>query len=772
LNDSGHSFFSRLLDGLAEPLCVVDRSGSIAASNAAFALLAGHTRAELQGMALCALLPDADAPLLRARLACGDAAEAAPLSTSIHGLTSATRVHLRVLGAAEPAAERVLVGAAVIGDGSAEQRALHELSAIVDNALVGVMFTRDRVVRNCNRRVAEIFGFDSPEALIGQPAVTVYPSVHSYERLGREAGPLLGSGRPFQCEWTFRKADGRPVRCKVYGKAVDPAHNAMGTVWIFEELSAARRSEQALQLSMRETEAIMRNAPLGIVFTRQRRILRYNGRFAEMYGFDGDEAVGVPARVLFRSDEEYDAFGEMATPLLSKGKPIQRELFMRRQDGSDFWANVIGYVQNLDDTSEATIWTCEDRSAQKRAEEALQHANAELALAKERAEVANRAKSTFLSSMSHELRTPLNAILGYAQILRLDQTLGERQQKSVATIEQAGQHLLALIDDVLDVARIEAGKLDLHPETVLLVAFLRAVGDIVRVRAEQKQLRFVLDAPPGLPRAVQVDERRLRQVLLNLLGNAVKFTDRGQVELLVQVEPAPQFRARLRFEIRDTGVGIDMSDAPRLFRPFEQVGEARRRSNGTGLGLAISRELVRAMGGDIEVEGRPGAGSAFRFAIEVPVVGNEIVGPRRQAVVGYRGPRRKLLVVDDVAHNRALLVDFLKLLDFALDEAGDGGAALERAAAARPDLILMDNVMPGMSGLEAARRLRGHPALRDVPIIAISASASSADRKRSLAAGVDAFLNKPIDLDELLDHVATLLQLTWVHSGEADAPTA
>jgi PAS domain S-box-containing protein len=643
-----------------------------------------------------------------------------------------------------------------------------ELRAIFENASVGILFTRNRTFQHCNRRAAEIFGYATPEALIGQPGISIYPDTDSYERIGREAGPLLAAGQSFQGNWLFRRADGSPLWCRIYGKSVDPTRTEKGTVWIVEDITEAKRTEDALQQTMRELDALVRNAPVGLVFTRERHIVRYNERFSQMYGFEGDSGLGLAARELYTSDEAYEAFGKLAAPLLSQGKPVQTEMFMRRQDGTDFWVNLIGYVQNLADPGEGTIWIGEDRSDYKRAEDALQRANAELVLARDRAEVANQAKSDFLAKMSHELRTPLNAILGYAQILKREGVPRERVLLGLDTIEQSGQHLLTLINDILDLSRIEAGKLDLDPALAHLPTFLRVVSDIVRVRAEQKDLLFLCETPPELPEVVRIDEKRLRQVLLNLLSNAVKFTDRGEVRLVVRATPG-WGECRLGFQVWDTGIGIAADQLPRLFQPFEQLSEVSRRTGGTGLGLAISRELVRAMGGDIVADSTPGVGTRFAFELRVPIVdGGLAEPPRPRAVTGYHGPRRTVLVVDDMPENRALIADYLKPLDFTVREAGDGRDGLEQARTLRPDLILMDNVMPVMSGPDATRRLRQEPAVADVPVIAISASASQADRDLSFAAGADAFLHKPIDFDEMLRHIATLLRLRWTYESELD----
>ena len=394
----------------------------------------------------------------------------------------------------------------------------------------------------------------------------------------------------------------------------------------------------------------------------------------------------------------------------------------------------------------------------------LRESNHELVEAKERAEAASRAKSSFLANMSHELRTPLNAILGYAQILRRNKALSERAAVGLATIQSSGEHLLTLINDVLDVAKVEAGRLEFAPSLVNLPAFLRVITDIVRVKAEQKSLLFRCELPPQLPAAVRVDEGRLRQILLNLLSNAVKFTDRGEVCLRVLCLTSAEAQSRLRFEIQDTGIGIHPGERERLFQAFELVGAVERRAGGTGLGLAISRQLVRLMGGEIQVDSRPGEGSRFWFDLDLPVETVAVPEPAARAIVGYAGPRKRLLVVDDVMTNRAMLTDLLEGLGFDVDEASDGAQALERAGARRPDLILMDRVMPLMDGLEATRRLKQHAELAAVPVVIVSASATAEAEALSLAAGADAFRTKPVRQDALLQTIGGLLGLAWKHA--------
>ena len=382
----------------------------------------------------------------------------------------------------------------------------------------------------------------------------------------------------------------------------------------------------------------------------------------------------------------------------------------------------------------------------------------DLVSAKETAEVANRAKTVFLANMSHELRTPLNGILGYAQILQRNRELDARQVAGLNVIQQSGEHLLRLINDILDSAKIEAGKQDLNPSDMSLKAFLESIREIVQPKAAAKGLQFACYFALNLPEVIRADERRLHQVLLNLLANAVKFTDHGRVDLDVSFAPP----SRLTFAVRDTGIGIAPQDLESVFRPFGQVGEARRRLGGTGLGLMISRQFVRLMGGDIEVESRLGEGSTFRFSLDAPVGSSQEPTAPAPRIMGYAGARRKVLVVDDIAENRALLRDLLGELNFDVLEVTDGKEALAAAESQRLDLVLMDVYMPEMDGLEVIRRLRGNPNLASLPIIVVSASASKSDEASCRAAGANGFQTKPVNEADLLREIGSLLRLEWI----------
>lgn len=403
-------------------------------------------------------------------------------------------------------------------------------------------------------------------------------------------------------------------------------------------------------------------------------------------------------------------------------------------------------------------------------EDLVRERTAELRTAKERAEIANQAKSAFLARMSHELRTPLNAIMGYAQLLKMDKSLGERQTQSLKTIHSSGEHLLLLIVDILDLSQIEAGKTELHPAPAAVSTFLQGLSDIIRIKAEEKGLNYVLDCDVNVPPAIDIDEKRLRQVLLNLLSNSVKFTAKGAVSLSVRRTDTAlhSTMATLRFEVRDTGVGIPKEEQARVFEPFEQAGDAHSRAAGTGLGLAIVRQLVRLMGGEVHLESQVGHGSRFWFELRVhcPAI-DTLALPQPSAtapqsdMTGYEGPRRTILIVDDVEINRTMLVDILRPLGFDTVEASDGQEALDRIGQARPDLVLMDLAMPVMDGLQATRALRSLQLTRNLPIIALSANASNADRDEALEAGAQVFLAKPFDRADLLRHLGEQLDLRW-----------
>ncbi|HEY9611733.1 ATP-binding protein, partial [Allocoleopsis sp.] len=380
--------------------------------------------------------------------------------------------------------------------------------------------------------------------------------------------------------------------------------------------------------------------------------------------------------------------------------------------------------------------------------------------AEEAAEAANHAKSEFLANMSHELRTPLNGILGYTQIFKKYKDLTEQQKNGVGIIHQCGEHLLTLINDILDLSKIEARKLELYPKEFNFLEFINGIYEICRIRAEQKGIELIYETLSPLPQAIRADEKRLRQVLINLLGNAVKFTEKGSVTFKVGYQ-----EEKLRFQVEDTGIGIAQQQLEEIFLPFQQVGEESRKTEGTGLGLAISRQLVELMNASINVKSTLGQGSIFWLDLDLPEVRlqNNLVNNWERNIIAFKGEKRKILVVDDKWMNRSVLVNILEPLGFEVLEVSNGLDALNKVHEFKPDVIFMDLVMPVMDGFEATRRIRTLPEFKDVVVIAISASVFNFDRQQSQEVGCDDFLPKPIREAELLEKLRLHLGLEWIY---------
>ncbi len=517
----------------------------------------------------------------------------------------------------------------------------------------------------------------------------------------------------------------------------------------------------ALRQQTRYLRTLIDTLPWWVWFKdTESRYLAVNQAAADTCGLHAEDLVGKSDYDL-RPHDLADAFRADDVEVMTSHCRKTVEEAQIISSGTIWMETFKAPVIDEDGTVLGTVGFARDISERKAAEAARAAALAE-------AQRLAKVRSDFLAQMSHELRTPLNGILGYTQILRHDKSIGEQQIAGLNIIQQSAEHLLTLINDILDSAKIEAGKLELYPNDISLPRFLRAIAEIVGIKAKQKGVDFHCDVGPNLPEGIHADEKRLRKILLNLLSNAIKFTDRGLVTLRVRFTPP----CRLRFEVEDTGIGIPTDQLEAIFQPFAQVGEAQRRASGTGLGLAISEQFVRLMGGKIHVDSHVGQGSTFWFELDLPVVAAHIAAIPEGNVTGYEGPRKTILVVDDLAENRAVAVGLLEQVGFITIEAKSGRDAIDKTRTLRPDLILMDVVMPDMDGMETTRYLRQLPYFGQIPIIALSANASGSEVKRYLAAGVNAFQAKPLARESILQQIATLLHLTWTYdiSATASAP--
>ena len=518
-------------------------------------------------------------------------------------------------------------------------------------------------------------------------------------------------------------------------------------------LDRLQKSTQVTETTLREIKGIMDNASVGIVFTRERKIVRYNACLAAMFGFGPEDAIGFPGRVFYVSDESYAEVSALAVPVLAQNRPFSRELFMRRRDGSDFGANLKGFVADPKNSAAGTVWLVEDRSTFKAAEEDIKKAS-------RMAEMANAAKSDFLANMSHEIRTPMNAVIGMTH-LALQTELSPRQRNYLEKVDGAAKGLLGIINDVLDFSKIEAGKIAFEQIEFDLDEVLDDLAGLSALKAQDKGLELLFDVGADVPTALVGDPLRLSQVLTNLVGNAIKFTDAGEVTVAVRRLATDDGQVRLRFAVHDTGIGMSEEQRARLFQPFTQADSSTtRKYGGTGLGLTICKRLVEMMDGDIGVESRAGLGSTFLFTARF---GLGAEGPSLHAAASHV-PGLRILVVDDNETAREIFLAMLTSLRFEAQTAAGGVAAvaeLERAQdAGRPyGLVLMDWKMPQVDGVETVRRIQADARLTATPTCMM---VTSYDREELHAqiererVRVDGLLVEPVSPSTLCDSIMTV----------------
>ncbi len=606
------------------------------------------------------------------------------------------------------------------------------------------------VFTDWNKGAEILYGYKASEVL-GKPVLLLAPEGMEKQFLGLREKTLNGE-TVLNHETKRRRKDGSLVEVsQTLFPMRDNQNRIIGVTAVARDITELKNAENVLKESEIRFRTLIEKAPIAMSLSRDGVSLYGNQKLREIVGLNSPkETVGTKIGEYFAP--EYREASQERTKRRVKSLPVPEEFesVFLRGDGSSFPVRIsVKEVQLPDGPAHMAFIT--DLTEQKQSEKLL--------VAKGASDAANQAKSVFLASMSHEIRTPMNAILGFAQLLARDPDLTARQARQLDNIDRAGNHLLSLINDVLEMSKIEAGRITLHPNHFGLDAFLGDLEVMFRLRAAERGLDFMIEKSGDLPKYVCADEAKLRQALINLLGNSLKFTEKGSVRLRARSERSKSNDLRLVMEVSDTGPGISREEMECLFDPFEQGKAGQLAGTGTGLGLTISRRLARLMGGDLTAESQIGKGSTFRLEVQVEEGSPEKVASplegRKVRALAQGQPHYRVLVVDDREDNRAVLSGILSPLGFEIQEASDGRETIEKNLEWNPQLILLDMNMPVMDGYAALRLLREKGSA--VPVIGISASAFEENRRAVLAAGADDFIGKPLREEDLLEKIKYVL---------------
>ncbi len=643
-----------------------------------------------------------------------------------------------------------------------------KLSTAVEQNPASVVITNlDGTIEYVNPKFVEKTGYTVEEAIGQNPRILQSGTMPRY--IYTQMWAALSAGKEWRGELHNRHKNGAlywesasisPIR--------DENDHVTHYLAIKEDITERKRMETELREKEHIQRTLMENLPVGfiIIDAATRVIERVNPAAAQMFGAPVEDIVGIRChRFMCPADES-------SCPIIDLDQTVDSsDRLLIQHDGKQI--PVLKTVTRITVQSREKLMECIiDIRSRVAAEEALKDANQQLKAAiaqaealAEKAEAANRSKSAFLANMSHEIRTPLNAILGYSQLLQQDASLARDHREQIRTINRSGDHLLELINDILEMSKIEAGQVKISNEPVDLVRLIKDIDSIFQLSCQRKNIQLKIEADGQLPDRLIADHGKIRQIVINLMSNAVKFTSEGGITLRVAAKMNGPKRWAVSIDIMDTGHGISMDEQTRLFQAFEQTASGHKASEGTGLGLSISKAYARAMGGDLQlVKSAVGQGTVFRFTFpadridRVPEDFEEI--PSQPVVVGLKPgqPTFRTLIVEDDPISSKILFKLLKKYDFDVRVVDSGEAALHVLEHFAPQVVLMDIVMEGIDGYETSRRIRRLTGGRDVKIIAITASGTNIDdlRRQSDAAGIDALVLKPFKVTEIIDLIQSL----------------
>lgn len=700
------------------------------------------------------------------------------------------------------------------------------LRLIIDN-IPQQVFWKDTnsIFQGCNSNWAQATGLNSPAEIVGKTDEDLLGDPHAAALIHRQDREILATRQPLLHHTEILKSpDNQRIWLDVSKIPILDGHNnPVGLLGVIENITKRKNAEEALNRQFQrallldiitqqirrslDSEEIFRTTAIqvGQMFKVSRCTIHsyeaeptphlpFVSEYLEpgqvsMQGLDIGIAESESWQTVLNQDQAFVVQDIEAEPGLAVWQPLCRQysikslllirtsyqnepngaISLQQCDRDRFWTkDEIELLEAV--AAQVGIALAQARllEQEKRASASLSQQNEQLAQAKQQAEEANRVKSQFLANMSHELRTPLNAILGFSQILSRDSNLSDEQRSNLNIINSSGEHLLNLIDDILDMSKIEAGQTHLNLNPFDLFHLLDSITDMMQLKATAKGIDLNLDYPPSLPRYIYGDEGKLRQVLINLLSNAIKFTQAGFVNLSVtQNSPPVGETLRLCFVVEDTGPGIAPEEQDLLFRPFVQTETGRKSNTGTGLGLTISRRFVQLMGGDIEFESRLGVGTTFTVEVEVSLAPvHEIPqshSQQRAIALAPNQPEYRILVVEDRWESRHLLVQLLKHIGFAVCEACNGKEAIAIWETWQPHLIWMDMRMPVMDGYEATKYIKSHLKGQATAIIALTASALEEERAIVLSAGCDDFTRKPWREEVILGKMSQYLGVHYIY---------